>query len=242
MIKFFSKIRKKLAAENKIFAYSRYAIGEIVLVVIGILIALQVNNWNENRKYAHDKIEFLEGIRNELEVDKVRADTLIKQYMQQLSYYNMVDSTYNLHDLDRVELADSSNVLDYNKLMTRPFPFKAQNATYQSFMTYGSTKIIKNKELLIFLQAYYASINEFHSSLYETITDVESKLNWNRVYERKYKPYKTIQDLKDKQFIAELSYFFDSIHDYLAVLFYVKDTANKLIAEIDLELNQKPAE
>ena len=50
MIKFFRKIRQNLLMENKTGKYFKYAIGEIVLVVIGILIALQINNWNENRK------------------------------------------------------------------------------------------------------------------------------------------------------------------------------------------------
>ena len=50
MIPFFRKIRKKMADDNRPLKYARYAIGEIVLVVIGILIALQVNNWNEQRK------------------------------------------------------------------------------------------------------------------------------------------------------------------------------------------------
>ena len=50
MIKFFRKIRQKLLSENKFSKYLIYAIGEIALVVIGILIALQVNNWNESRK------------------------------------------------------------------------------------------------------------------------------------------------------------------------------------------------
>lgn len=50
MINFFKHIRKKLSDDNQFFKYSRYAIGEIVLVVIGILIALQINNWNEDRK------------------------------------------------------------------------------------------------------------------------------------------------------------------------------------------------
>ena len=50
MINFFRKIRKKLADDNKPLKYARYAIGEIVLVVIGILIALSINNWNEGRK------------------------------------------------------------------------------------------------------------------------------------------------------------------------------------------------
>jgi len=47
MIPFFRKIRKKMADDNKPLKYMRYAIGEIVLVVIGILIALQINNWNQ---------------------------------------------------------------------------------------------------------------------------------------------------------------------------------------------------
>ena len=50
MIKFFRHIRQNLIMENKTGKYLKYAVGEIVLVVIGILIALQVNNWNENRK------------------------------------------------------------------------------------------------------------------------------------------------------------------------------------------------
>lgn len=50
MIPFFRKIRYRLAEDNQFLKYSRYAIGEIILVVIGILIALQVNDWNENRK------------------------------------------------------------------------------------------------------------------------------------------------------------------------------------------------
>ena len=49
MIPFFRKIRKTLADDNKPIKYLRYAIGEIVLVVIGILIALSINNWNSNR-------------------------------------------------------------------------------------------------------------------------------------------------------------------------------------------------
>ena len=50
MINFFRKIRKQLADDNKPLKYLRYASGEIVLVVIGILIALQINNWNEFKK------------------------------------------------------------------------------------------------------------------------------------------------------------------------------------------------
>jgi hypothetical protein len=50
MLKFFRKIRQNLLSEGKTGKYLKYAFGEIILVVIGILIALQINNWNENRK------------------------------------------------------------------------------------------------------------------------------------------------------------------------------------------------
>jgi hypothetical protein len=50
MIKFFRKIRQRLLSGNKFSKYLIYAIGEIILDVIGILIALSINNWNENRK------------------------------------------------------------------------------------------------------------------------------------------------------------------------------------------------
>ena len=59
MIKFFRHIRKDLMEKNKTGKYLKYAIGEIVLVVIGILIALQINNWNENRKLSNKKRELI---------------------------------------------------------------------------------------------------------------------------------------------------------------------------------------
>lgn len=69
MIKFFRNIRKKLAAENKFMAYSRYAIGEIILVVIGILIALQINNWNIKRLNQEKENRYLLEMRNNLKSD-----------------------------------------------------------------------------------------------------------------------------------------------------------------------------
>ena len=70
MFKFFRKIRKNLINENKTSKYLKYAIGEIVLVVLGILIALQINNWNENRKDRILEKEYLTRIKSDLEIDQ----------------------------------------------------------------------------------------------------------------------------------------------------------------------------
>ena len=62
MIKFFRKIRQRLLTENKFSKYLLYAIGEIILVVIGILIALQINNANELKKQRNEEKVILSGI------------------------------------------------------------------------------------------------------------------------------------------------------------------------------------
>lgn len=85
MIKIFRKIRQTLLSEGKTGKYFKYAIGEIILVVIGIIIALQLNNWNENRK-------------RQIELDKLLYDIeldLISNYRQAnqvLSFYKKQDS------------------------------------------------------------------------------------------------------------------------------------------------------
>jgi len=76
MINFFRKIRKQLADDNKPIKYFRYAIGEIVLVVIGILIALSINNWNENSQNKYKEKEHLINLIQDLRADSLRLTEL----------------------------------------------------------------------------------------------------------------------------------------------------------------------
>ena len=69
MIKFFRRIRQRLLSENKFSRYLVYAIGEIILVVIGILIALQINTWNEHKNRSALELKLLESIKESLIVD-----------------------------------------------------------------------------------------------------------------------------------------------------------------------------
>ena len=65
MIKFYRNIRQKLLAADKTANYFKYAIGEIILVMIGILLALQVNNWNTNRINRYEEEKALNSINAE---------------------------------------------------------------------------------------------------------------------------------------------------------------------------------
>lgn len=90
MIKFFRKVRQRLITENRFSKYLLYAIGEIILVMVGILLALQVNNWNEKRKESKIELDILTGIKNDLDDDilrltyRVSNDSLIVARADQL--------------------------------------------------------------------------------------------------------------------------------------------------------------
>ncbi len=77
MIKFFRKIRQNLLNEGKTNKYFKYAIGEIILVVIGILIALQINNWNEKRLNSNKEIGILANIHREFKQNKIQLDSVV---------------------------------------------------------------------------------------------------------------------------------------------------------------------
>jgi len=97
MIKFFRKIRQKMLTENKFSKYLIYAIGEIILVVIGILIALSINNWNENKILAKKEITNLKEIKINLKSDLENQLIPGSEYYQRSldSYDILLSNFYN---------------------------------------------------------------------------------------------------------------------------------------------------
>jgi uncharacterized protein DUF6090 len=88
MIKFFRKIRKNLLSEGKAGKYLKYAIGEIILVMIGILLALQVNTWNEVKKNRILEEEFKIGLKNDLLRDKENIEFCISNIENKILAHN----------------------------------------------------------------------------------------------------------------------------------------------------------
>ena len=88
MIKFFRKIRYNLMEKNKTGKYLKYAIGEIILVMIGILLALQVNNWNEKKNNINQAEKHLETVKLNLKDDIIQAEKLLSETQTTLNYSN----------------------------------------------------------------------------------------------------------------------------------------------------------
>lgn len=91
--------------DNRPLIYLRYAIGEIVLVVIGILIALQINNWNEDRKTQQRLTAFLTEIQSDLSNDIIKANSIIDEYiandsiLRQIRYNKIINTLENHTEL-----------------------------------------------------------------------------------------------------------------------------------------------
>lgn len=92
MITLFRKIRQKLLSQNRITQYMAYAIGEIFLVVIGILIALSINNWNEANKNTKREYAFLTNLQQDLRSDSLRLKEIKERLEIAVSYKRVFES------------------------------------------------------------------------------------------------------------------------------------------------------
>ncbi|WP_228850932.1 DUF6090 family protein [Aegicerativicinus sediminis] len=144
MISIFRKLRKDLIESNKTKRYIKYGIGEILLVVIGILIALQVNNWNENRKSEKRKTALLYALKSEFELNLVQLDSVL------LYDKKVIESSYKALKLQPtdplLQNRDSMRWLIQNTSWI--WTFDPQNGALRSGMSSGDINLIENDTLV----------------------------------------------------------------------------------------------
>ena len=114
MIKVYRKIRQRLLTENNVSKYLLYAIGEIVLIVIGILIALQINNWNEYQKAVKSENELLTS----LQIEIISGKTISVDFFKGLKYWKKLTGekeAYLVYDgTEKQSRSDGITVLPLN--------------------------------------------------------------------------------------------------------------------------------
>ena len=157
MIKFFRKIRQNLLSEGKTGTYFKYAIGEIILVVIGILIALQINNWNESRKQHQVELNILNEILVNLDTDLNNLDLKIKE-----CYKFRIRSTKVLEHLQNNSPITDSLKYYYSGLVGHG-NFQPTTAAYENLISKG-VDIIQNESIR-------QAISELYSVKYFTMVE-----------------------------------------------------------------------
>jgi hypothetical protein len=142
MIKFFRQIRKNMIKENKVSKYMLYAIGEIVLVVIGILIALNINNNNEVQKQRAQELHYLKNIKTDLKLNITHLDNYISTRQKAINSANRVIKHYEgepITDL-KVFSRHTVNIYTWRK-------FFQINNTFQELMNSGNLALISNDSI-----------------------------------------------------------------------------------------------
>lgn len=144
MIKFFRKIRQQLLTENKFSKYLIYAIGEIILVVIGILIALSINNWNENKKVEKVEQVILNDLKAEVESNIEALDNLTSYHRKLLADAITIQNIQS--NLDRRKSYTSDSIINIAANLAGHY-FYAKKGILNSILSSGQINSIENREL-----------------------------------------------------------------------------------------------
>lgn len=157
MLKFFRNIRRNLLTEGKTTKYFKYAIGEIILVVIGILIALQINNWNEEKKYQKQLLIKVHSILGDMLEDALQIKLLLKDLEKQNA---AADHIIPIMESERKSIEDSLQfILDFNSFTTTPI-LSQQNNTWDFLSANGILSELEDQELVRLLLDYYNYFDE----------------------------------------------------------------------------------
>lgn len=152
-MKLFRSIRKKLLEENKISKYLRYAGGEIILVVIGILLALQINTWKENANNKDIERAYLSGILNNLDQDIYELDKLVDEDTLNLRNYTLMlnsftDKTINTYSKQFIKAIGQAYV---------SHSFTGNSIVFEDMKSSGKINFIKSDVLRFSILEYYNS-------------------------------------------------------------------------------------
>lgn len=258
MIKFFRKIRYKLLSENKRSRYVKYAIGEIILVVIGILIALQINTWNEGRKARALEIELLENLRKDLTLDTLDINFNLKYHL------NFINEEKKLLNFLMSDLNSPNNPIDYNAALTTPLIVVLHESTFTNLQNNHVGILTNNalrKDISRFYDFYSTGIQRIENDLssYETydvklpyflkyfqldpnaapmlVTNEKSKDYYNPDFEKKTINLKKVLEAKQDEgfkILMNESIFFRQV----IIDFYINmlNRINELTEAIEIEL------
>ncbi len=200
MIKLFKQVRQKFIQEKKVSSYLLYAIGEIALVVIGILIALYINNWNQNRLKQNEFKSILNTLQTDLVRDTLTAGMIVKFYKaNEENSLKIINQEITVDNFSECEGCRS--------LITIYQPFTPQTKGHDLFKKYTNQNSIKNDSLEIAIDQFYGALLKVIGDSNEFIKDeVLNNINY-------YKEKSWFVDWTQGKFTEKMKLYFLS-EDY----------------------------
>ncbi|MEL7249591.1 MAG: DUF6090 family protein [Bacteroidota bacterium] len=151
MIRFFREVKQRLLSENKVGSYLSYAIGEIILVVLGILIAIQVNNRNTNQQERKIESSYLVSIQNNLQEDIEELQVRLGKDSTHLNASTQLIRAFRVDSIRTNEVAlkkaiHNSSTISY---------FNPQNTAFEDMKSTGNLDLIESESLRNRILEYY---------------------------------------------------------------------------------------
>ena len=237
MIQFFRRIRQKLITEGKLTRYLIYAIGEILLVMIGILLAFQVSQWNEDRKTHLKEAIYLRDIQKDIQGDLSLYSTRIQDLENRLSLMHLIDPFFQRRDTFFIQDVDTSDINVYH-LFRRPNANRVTNGSYNALVSSGNTEIISNKDLLSRIKKIYDKMEATRASTYTNIKEREEQLALKYSYEWRYASSQSLASITDKALIADLNYFYIKVRSFYGAMVRLEAEMKAVDHGIDQELKK----
>jgi hypothetical protein len=172
MIKLFRNIRQNLLAEGKTTKYLKYAIGEIILVVIGILIALSLNNWNENRKARILEANFFSDVLGDLQKDEAKLNYLNDFHLKRIEFLDTL-LFYIRNPKKDIGIEKFTMYVEPLYYVEDPSNY---STSFESAKTSGSFSNFHNKDLMKDLTQYYADFKRLESNIISIRAIIENQL------------------------------------------------------------------
>jgi len=142
-MKFFRKLRQTLISEGHLKKYLFYAIGEILLVMIGILLAFQVNNWNTNRIKRNTELTYYKNFKDQVLDDKRTIEDLMEMNNFNMAQYEYASQIIESNDRNKLD------TLGYIALrLTKYSDFDQQGNIYESMINSGEIKQLNNFKII----------------------------------------------------------------------------------------------
>ena len=238
MIKFFRKIRQKMLTENKFSKYLIYAIGEIVLVVIGILIALQINNWNEQRKKNQTYLNILKAVKSDMMIDTTGIASIIGHYKEK-EYAFLLSKKDTINRKEYLECKVCPSILESFR------PMKLQTRGYSRIESFDAEN--EQDSLNLKINAFYtintSAIETAVNSIGELLKDNNNILKETKPWFKDWLEGEYNNDfynyaLHDPIYKNRVAQYYLYIYQYyLKILAEAKEYEEELLKSIDVELN-----
>lgn len=159
MISFLRKIRHKLLSQNRVTRYFAYAMGEIILVVIGILIALQINLWNEGQKQTKSRNLFTESLIKELEIDSLFLTETMNVLSNRIAVLENIKSRINTSNAN-LDTIDFIMKYEYDPSFVNGIVLNKN--TFSTLASSGQISLFNNKDASQ-IQSYYQLVLDLES-------------------------------------------------------------------------------